>query len=275
MIRRTSLAIMTLLCVACSAPEAVTPAPNASPEIIALYPSGAPGFEDRKDLPERAEEWWVRDIHAPTLTYLPAQFGAQSETGTPKAAVIILPGGGHENLVFKSEGLQPAAFLSEQGLHAFALKYRLARQAGSDYRIEEHAAEDLRQSLIWVRENAQAYNIDPNRVGVMGFSAGGELVNLVTYAAQGPVPAATRPDFQIQIYPGPIGVPNSLNSAPPPGFFLGASDDRQAADTIRDQMALYASFPEVPIEVHLFAQGGHAFNMGDRSDLATISDWPA
>ncbi|MEP4051112.1 MAG: alpha/beta hydrolase [Litorimonas sp.] len=250
----------------------------AQDKILPLWIDGAPGFEDRKDIPERAKDWWVRDIHNPSLTLFYPGSPNQEAMGT---AIIVVPGGGHKDLVFNSEGSKAAKFLSEQNITAFALKYRLARQPGSDYDIETHAAEDLRRAIRYVRANAALYNLDTNKIGVMGFSAGGELVNLVTYGeTDGDKESndrvervSARPDFQIQIYPGPIGLPDHLKQSPPPAFFLSAFDDAGPELTISRHLDMYRA-AGVAAEVHIFAQGGHAFNMGDRSDLETISKWP-
>src|SRR4051812_5237270 len=96
------------------------------PEVIHLWKNGAPGFEKLKDIPEQAEDWWVRDINNPSIVvFKPAK---EIANGT---AILIAPGGGHRNLVYKSEGRDAALFLNKLGITAFVLKYRLARQEGS------------------------------------------------------------------------------------------------------------------------------------------------
>lgn len=269
---RIFIALVVSLFVGC------TVSVQAQDEVLPLWADGAPGFEARKDIPERAKDWWVRDIHNPSLTLFSPSEVRQETTDT---AIIVVPGGGHKDLVFNSEGAKAAKFLAENGITAFALKYRLARQPGSDYDIETHAAEDLRRAVRYVRANAALYNLNPDRIGVMGFSAGGELVNLVTYGETAGDDASSdrvervsaRPDFQIQIYPGPIGLPDHLKQPPPPAFFLSAFDDTGPELTISRHLDMYRT-AGVAAEVHIFAQGGHAFNMGDRSKLETISDWP-
>jgi len=267
---RIFIALLISLCVSCGA--------HAQNKVLPLWESGAPGFEDRKNIRERAEDWWVRDIHNPSLTFFPPAAGQQNTKGT---AIIVVPGGGHKDLVFNSEGAKAAKFLSDLGITAFALKYRLAREPGSDYSIEAHAAEDLRRAVRYVRANAERFNLNPDHIGVMGFSAGGELVNLVTYGeTQGDEASSdliermsARPDFQIQIYPGPIGLPDHLKQPPPPAFFLSAFDDAGPELTISRHLDMYRS-SGVSAEVHILSQGGHAFNMGDRSSLQAISKWP-
>jgi acetyl esterase/lipase len=250
------------------------PAQDA-PRVVPLWPHGAPGFENRRNEPELARDYWVRNINNPSLTvFLPPPDKA---TGT---AVVICPGGGHRELVFNAEGVDPARYFTNLGVAAFALKYRLAREAGSPYSIQD-AGEDGRRALRLVRSRAKAWNLDPNRIGIMGFSAGGEVVSMVVYQPTAGAPAAAdpvdrvscRPDFQIVIYPGPYGIPDAVPTNAPPAFLLAANDDTGPAGTIVNLLEKYRR-AGVPVEVHLFARGGHAFNMGYRSHLATIKGWP-
>src|SRR5262249_23084100 len=143
------------------------------------------------------------------------------------------------------------------------------------------AGADARRAMRYVRAHAAEWGIDPNRVGVMGWSAGGELASLLSYGnSAGDARAAdpidrlsARPDFQIVIYPGGRLIPRRLSATPPPAFFLAARDDTGPAQNLRRLLDLYEASGGVA-EAHLYAQGGHAFNMGDRSELATISTWP-
>ncbi|MES1199405.1 MAG: alpha/beta hydrolase [Pseudomonadota bacterium] len=244
-------------------------------EVIHLWANGAPGFERLRNEPEQAQDWWVRHINNPSVTaFLPSP---ETATGT---AVVIVPGGGHQNVVFPPEGVAPALFFQHLGVAAFALKYRLAHEEGSPYTVED-AANDVRRAMRLVRSRAHEWGIDPSRIGLMGWSAGGELSSMVTYGptdgdqhARDPIDRVScRPDFQIVIYPGSAGVPDHLATKPPPGFFLAANDDVGPAATISRLLALYRE-AGAPAEVHLYAQGSHAFNMGDRSQLRTIHSWP-
>src|SRR6185437_13078682 len=138
------------------------------PRQIPLWPNGAPGFENRRGEPELAKDYWVRNIHNPSITvYLPPK---EKATG---AAVVICPGGGHRLLVFKAEGDDPARYLNSLGIAAFVLKYRLAREEGSPYSLEKHPREDGQRAMRLVRSRAQEWGLDPNRIGIMGFSVGG------------------------------------------------------------------------------------------------------
>jgi acetyl esterase/lipase len=251
-------------------------ADEAQPVSIPLWTNGAPGFENRRNEPELAKDYWIRNIHNPSVTvFLPP---AEKATG---AAVLICPGGGHRELVFKAEGVEPAQYLNKLGVTAFVLKYRLGREEGSPYSVDKHPGEDGRRAMKLLRSRATEWHIDPKRIGIMGFSAGGEVASMVAYgptagdtnAADSIDRMSCRPDFQIMIYPGPLGIPDVLPADAPPAFFLAANDDRGPARTISSLLPKYHAVG-IPIEVHLFARGGHAFNMGYRSDLATIKGWP-
>jgi acetyl esterase/lipase len=266
--------LIAALCAAClSGPQAAAQEPNF---VISLWENGAPGSEAHRNEPEQAQDWWVRNVHNPSLTaFLPAADKAS------RKAIVIIPGGGHREIVFPPEGLAPARYLQGLGVAAFTLKYRLGEAPGSPYQVERDAGADARRAMRVVRAHAAEWGIDPNKVGVMGWSAGGELAALLAYGAvageaRAPDPIdrlSARPDFQIVIYPGSRFIPRRLTQTPPPAFFLAAQDDEGPATAIARLMSLYRSAGG-SAEVHLFARGGHAFNMGDRSDLGSIRDWP-
>jgi len=137
--------------------------------VIPLWSAGAPGFENRKNEKEEAKDWWVKNIHNPSLTvFLPSKDIA---TG---AAAVVCPGGGFRTLVFDAEGKEAAKFLNSIGVAAFVLKYRLFREENSPYK-EENAKQDIFRAMRLVRSVAKDFNIDTSRIGVMGFSAGGEM----------------------------------------------------------------------------------------------------
>jgi acetyl esterase/lipase len=245
------------------------------PVVVPLWTNGAPGFESRRDEPELARDYWVRHINNPSLTvFLPAKDKANG------AAMVIVPGGGHRELVFNAEGVDPARYLNNLGVAAFALKYRLARETNSPYTID-NAREDAQRAMRLVRSRAKEWNLDPERIGIMGFSAGGELTSLLAFGKTDGNPDAVdpidrvscRPDFLVEIYPGPLGLPDAVPTNAPPAFFLAANDDAGPARTITGLLEKYRA-AGVPVEVHLYAQGSHAFNMGHRSKLATIKNWP-
>src|SRR5688572_10343307 len=143
---------------------------------IPLWPNGAPGSENRRNEPTQAKDWWMKNIHNPSITVYPAP--TDKATG---AAVIICPGGGHRELVITAEGKEAAEFLNSIGVTAFVLKYRLANEENSTYKLETHVRADSYRAMRLVRSRATDWNIDPNRIGMLGFSAGGEVVALVAY----------------------------------------------------------------------------------------------
>jgi acetyl esterase/lipase len=250
-------------------------AAESPPLVIHLWKNGAPGFESRKDEPEQAKDWWVRNVHNPSMTvFLPAK---EKATG---AAVVVAPGGGFRELVFNAEGKQAAEFLNGIGVAAFALKYRLPKEANSPY-TPDHVRQDAYRALRLVRAHAKDWNVDPNRVGVLGFSAGGELVNMVAYAPGDGDPKAAdpidrlngRPNFQMLVYPGG-NVPDVIPPDAPPAFLLVASDDEYGCDKTALELYTKLHAAKVSVEAHFLAQGKHAFNMGDRSTLTSVKTWP-
>lgn len=246
------------------------------PQTIYLWKTGAPGFENLKDKPESAQDWWVRDINNPSIVvYKPAK---EIATNT---AVLIAPGGGHLNLVFNSEGRDAALFLNKLGITAFVLKYRLARQEGSPYSLDIHPQQDAYRALRTIRSRATEFNIDPTKIGFMGFSAGGEVVASIAYAsgdgdakAKDPIDRVNgKPNFQILVYPGPLWTPKTIDSNAPPAFMVAAMDDACCAKPIVDLAQLYHA-AKIPAEIHLYAKGDHAFNMGYRTKLKGLHAWP-
>src|SRR6478609_186813 len=181
-----------------------------SVNVIHLWKNGAPGFENRKDEPEQAKDWWVRNIHNPSITvFLPPKAIA---TGT---AVLICPGGGFVNNVFNAEGKDAANYFNSLGITAFVLKYRLYRGENSTY-TREHPTQDIFRAMRLMRSRAKEFDVDTARLGVMGFSAGGELAAWVSYNSKNNSTSTdaidklnARPSFQILIYPGPLAVPET------------------------------------------------------------------
>ncbi|HWA87766.1 MAG TPA: alpha/beta hydrolase [Opitutus sp.] len=248
----------------------------ASPEIIPLWANGAPGSEARRHEPEIARDYWVKNIHNPSITvFLPPK---EKATG---AGVVIFPGGGHSELVYKPEGVDPAKFLNSIGVAAFVVKYRLAREPGSPYTIERDSHADARRAMRVVRSRASEWGLDPKRIGVMGFSAGGEMVSFIVYGpmdgdpqAADPIDRLTcRPDFQVVVYPGGLGVPKQVPAGTPPALFIGSWEDMNHTRVILDLLDKFAA-AGVPAEAHILARGRHGFNMGQRSKLKALRHIP-
>jgi acetyl esterase/lipase len=246
-----------------------------SPLVIHLWKNGAPGFEKLKNDPELAKDWWVRNINNPSITvYLPPK---EIANGT---SVVICPGGGFLNIVYNGEGKDPAKYFNSLGVTAFVLKYRLFRMENSPYN-QENPMQDIFRAMRVIKSRAKEFNIDTARLGVMGFSAGGEVAGWVSYrfkenhwaSADEIDKISARPSFQILIYPGPLAVPDSVSSDAPPTFMLAANGDDCCSEPLIKLVQMHRK-AKVPVEMHLYEKGAHAFNMGTRSEFITLKTWP-
>lgn len=246
---------------------------------ILLWPNGAPGSEG-KTAGEAVrvtenDEHIVSSVHRPSITpFLPSKENATA------AAVIIAPGGGHRELWMDHEGYNVARWLSQHGVAAFVLKYRLALDNGSTYTIEGSALADIQRAVRLVRRRASEWGINPEHIGVMGFSAGGELAAMASTRYDAGVAGAadpiesesSKPAFQALLYPA---IPHnmSLSKQTPPAFLVCGEDDRP--DIAEGLPQLYLSLKQagVSAELHILARSGHGFGVrpGNRPP---VSDWP-
>jgi endo-1,4-beta-xylanase len=238
-----------------------------TPKEIPLWPNGAPGSEGKTaaEKVEKSEsgELRVSSVHNPSLTpYLPAK---DTATG---AAVLVIPGGGHRMLAITHEGYNVGEWLAGRGIAAFVLKHRLAREEGSTYKIEVESFADAARAMRLIRSRAKEWNIDPARIGAMGFSAGGELVWQITARFdEGKTDSAdpierqpSRPVFQALIYPGrSVDIQPTRDS--PPAFLAAAYNDRQ--DIAEGLAEVYLRFKRAgaPAELHMYSTGGHGFGL--------------
>ena len=251
-----------------------------APMVIPLWANGAPGFESRKDLPETKSGNNIAGINNPSLTvFLP-------ETGhATGAAVVVLPGGGHKFLVVGKEGTSIAQWLAAHGIAGFVLKYRLAKETGSPYRVEVESLQDTQRAIRLIRSRAKEWGVDPAKIGAMGFSAGAELAALVSLRNDAGNPAAIdpidrescRPAFQALIYPGGIADKVPVKDSPP-AFLACGYDDRP--DISEGVPELYLRFKKVgvPAEMHVYAGVGHGFALrpGPSAGWAPrFADWLA
>ncbi len=203
-------------------------------------------------------------IHHPSITlYLPA---AGTASG---AGVLVIPGGGHAEIWMDHEGYNVADWLSRHGIAAFILKYRLAREPGSTYTVEGTELADTRQAMRVIHEHATEWGVDPKRLGVMGFSAGGELAALVSTRVES---AEMRPAFEGLIYPS-IPARMELSKETPPAFLLcGAQDDARISEAL-PELYLRMKRAGTPVEMHVLAGAGHGFGIRQRN-AANVSVWP-
>jgi endo-1,4-beta-xylanase len=245
---------------------------------IPLWPGGAPGSEG-KLAPEAvvtsdSGELRVSSIHNPSITpYLPAKDQA---TGL---AILIVPGGGHRMLAITHEGYNIAEWLRDHGIAAFVLKHRLARAPDSTYRIDVESFADTTRALRLIRSRAVEWGIDPRRIGAIGFSAGGELVSMVSTRFDAGDAAAVDPverqsshlSFQALIYPGRSGDIQPTKDSPPV-FLAAAYNDRQ--DISEGLAEAYLRFKRagVPAELHIYGTGGHGFGLR-QNNRRPVGQW--
>ena len=248
------------------------------PQSILLWPNGAPGSEGKNsEEVVRINEYGehiVSGVHHPSITaYLPSKDNA---TG---AAVIIVPGGGHSELWMDHEGYNVAKWLSDHGTAAFVLKYRLAREKGSTYTIEGNALPDIQRAIRLVKSRASEWGLDPRSVGVMGFSAGGELAALASTRYESGYPGATdpieressKPAFQALLYPAiPHGM--SLSEETPPAFLACGEDDRPEIAMGLPELYLALKRAGVSAELHVYSKTGHGFGVR-QSNRPPVSGW--
>ena len=250
---------------------------------VALWANGAPGSEG-KTAPEvvtliNAEgEHTVTSINNPSISpYLVR--GAK----TPVAAVIIAPGGGHALLSIDHEGYDVAKFLSGHGVAAFVLKYRLAKEKGSTYTVEKDALGDMQRAIRMVKARATEWNVDPARVGVMGFSAGGELAVMAAErfdagsagAADAIDRQSSKPAFEGLMYPGGLNadVIAKVTKDMPPAFMLCGADDRENIAQELPELFVAMRKAAVSAELHEYAGVGHGFGLRV-SQHGAVAEWP-
>src|SRR5262245_290917 len=250
--------------------------PKNLPGALPLWPTGAPGSEAGVAEAEEVIGSNVCNVHNPTLTpYVP---DAGKSTGT---AVIICPGGGHSKLCLGHEGYALAEWFRDRGIAAFVLKYRLAREKGSTYTVQGHAMADTRRAIRLVRSRAAEWHLAADRIGVLGFSAGGELA---AYAAMKNDPGdkdaadpierhSSRPNFQALIYPGSTGT-FKVEPGMPPAFLAAGYRDRP--DIAEGLATLYLKYKaaKIPAELHIFANAGHGFGYRPDARLSAAARWP-
>ena len=237
----------------------------AEPEVVPLWAGAVPGSEGKTGEEavrlSPAGERVVSKIHHPSITvYLPAK---EAATG---AAVVIAPGGGHRELWSDHEGHNVAKWLASHGVAGFVLKNRLAREQGSSYTIEGHALADTQRAVRLVRSRAAEWGVKPERVGVMGFSAGGELAALAAVREPvnlGGTPDAVdalsaKPSFQALIYPA-IPREMALSKETPPAFLACGENDRQNISQGLPELYLKMKQAGMSAELHVYAGVGHGF----------------
>ena len=263
--------------------------PGAVPDALSVP---GPEFATTKGNKPVAGRPWVEvdNVSQPTMTvYSP-------EGKNTGAAVVVFPGGGYVRLAIDLEGTEVCDWLTSAGITCVLLKYRvpsLPYDWHCDCRpnglaISTLALEDAQRTIGLVRLHANEWHIDPHKIGVLGFSAGGYLVTEISthfdHRLYPPVDASDqescRPDFAVALYPGHLWTENNLELNPsirvtrqtPATFLLQAEND--PIDPVQNSLAYWAALKQagVPVEMHLYAEGGHAFGL--RRTEFPITEWP-
>jgi endo-1,4-beta-xylanase len=273
---RAATALILLLVVSLAATTAF--AMESAPPVVYLWPSGAATLRGASEkeitVPpdprpgQRINS--IRNVHNPSIeVHLPA---SDKATG---AAVIVAPGGGHQQLVWASEGTDIAAWLNSIGVGAFILKYRLSQTPGYHYTVEGEALQDTQRAIRIVRARAREWGVDPNRVGILGFSAGGALAALADIrfdrgSPNAPDPVdrqSCRPDFVGLVYAGwaPMDITAPKEAAPAFLTSAGSDDPFHARETVEFYNSLFRA--GVPAELHIYAHGGHGGGIRSRNGI--------
>jgi acetyl esterase/lipase len=232
---------------------------------------------------------YINAVSRPTMTVYAAK---GKNTG---AAVVVFPGGGYQIVAIDLEGTEVCDWLTSKGITCVLLKYRVPGEArfpkSGAYPQSPAALEDAQRTVGLVRFHAAEWHIDPHKIGVLGFSAGGHMVAAVSvHFAQRLYPAvdaadkeSCRPDFAVAIYPGHLSradnsialnpdIAGNITRQTPPTFLLQNEDDH--VDRVEDSLSYYVGLKKagVPVEMHLYAQGGHAFGL--RRTKFPATRWP-
>lgn len=263
------------------------------PLVVPLWPGKAAGDtgiagEERFRPPENAptkDAKWLTNVSKPTITVFRPP--AEKNSGV---AMIICPGGGYWNLAWDLEGEEVAAWLNSVGMTGIVLKYRVPRRAGESEDVPPPGPLlDAQRAVSVVRSRAKEWGIDPSRIGIVGFSAGGHLAvaTATQFETRGYPPvdeadrASCRPDFAVAVYPGYFAARETGALAPymrvvrktPPVMLVHASDD--PVSHVENSLVMYQALKRVgvPTELHVYATGGHGF--GVRTSPRPCSSWTA
>lgn len=287
----------------------IFPVVFAQQEILPLWPNEIPNSQksNEKEIIEKDGITWITQIQVPNIAvYLPSERNANGQ------AVVICPGGGYSGLAYDWEGTDFAKWLNSKGIAGIVLKYRLPGSKSVKVSYEA-PLQDVQRAVRLVRANAQEWNIDSSKVGIMGFSAGGHLASTLgthfdhedSFKKDSVDALSARPDFMALIYPvitmkkeythngsrdallgrKPSGdlvenYSNELQVKPntPPTFLVHATDDR--AVPVENSLRFYEALKEknIPVEMHIYPEGGHGFSFGlGKGHLSSwtdrLADW--
>jgi len=249
---------------------------SVAQEQILLWSAGAPGSEGRTSAEmvriNPPDEQVLSNINFPSLTpFLPDPSHANG------AAVVVIPGGGHKEIWITHEGYRVAEALNARGIAAFVLRYRLSKAPGSPYTLDDELS-DVQRAIRVVKSRAATWHIDPARVGVMGFSAGGELTAMAGARADDGDAAASDPIERESSRPAFLGLVYAylppefaFTAATPPAFFVFGDKD----DVTRGEIAKYQQLESLggSAELHVLSGVGHGFGIRPVNP-AQVAVWP-
>ncbi len=269
--------------------------------IVNLYPGNIPNSKKTKlkNIPENPSEGLVRRVITPTLQmYLPEKENASG------AAIVICPGGGYSVIVYDGEGINIAKEFAEKGVAAFILKYRLPNDS---FQVNTTIAplQDAQQAIKMVRDSAAVWGIDGNKVGIMGFSAGGHVASTeATHFNKSLIENKSytnlRPDFQILVYPV-ISMQDSLTHKDSRRQLLGTNPSKETIDLYSNELQVDKNSPpayitvaaddkvvdvdnsiiyfeklrhnKVPVEMHIYEKGDHGFVFRHLGWMKPLFEW--
>ncbi len=214
------------------------------------------------------------NVSVPEMVFFPI------ESAQPAPTVIVCPGGGYKVMAWDLEGTEIAKWLNSEGFNAIVLKYRVPDN-------KDGAFADLQRAIRLARFNAAKWNIDPNRLGVLGFSAGGHLIvrasanyNISAYEAHDEADKlSARPDFTVAVYPAYLSLDENyafpedlkVDKNAPRAFIIAAQDDRWVDSSI----AYYLTLKKIGVkaDLHLFSEGGHGTGIRKKEDSKPMRSW--
>jgi acetyl esterase/lipase len=268
--------------------------PSAGHSQIPIWPNGAPGAAKAASAAAEADTTTAKDnliagkplirlgnVSVPTITYY-----APKHAKGPAPAIVVFPGGGYHILAMDLEGTEVCDWLNEAGLVCVLLKYRVPDSG--PFPKSSAALQDAQRAVGLVRQHASDWGIDPKKVGVLGFSAGGHLVAALSThfdkrlydRVDGADDLSCRPDFAVVIYPGYLALADK-NMAPnpdieptaqtPPTFLVQAEDDPVHVENATTYF-LQLKKAKVPAELHIYSEGGHGYGL--RRTTLPVTTWP-
>ena len=283
-----------LLCCAAGVMHAQGWQPSAGHSQIPIWPNGAPGAAKAASAAAEADTTTAKDnliagkplirlgnVSVPTITYY-----APKHAKGPAPAIVVFPGGGYHILAMDLEGTEVCDWLNEAGLACVLLKYRVPDSG--PFPKSSAALQDAQRAVGLVRQHASDWGIDPKKVGVLGFSAGGHLVAALSTHFDKRLydrvdeadDLSCRPDFAVVIYPGYLALADK-NMAPnpdieptaqtPPTFLVQAEDDPVHVENATTYF-LQLKKEKVPTELHIYSEGGHGYGL--RRTTLPVTTWP-